>query len=357
MYQQSNLPARTNTVNSVQELLKKHKNQFAMVLPKSLSVDRLMRIVMSTVTINPKLLQCEQKSFLRSVLQSASLGLEPGGPLGLAHLVPFYNGARQQMECQLIVDYKGYIALAHNSGEVGRIHAAIIYEKEPWEWAKDGTLIHKPLPPSQRGEKKVMVFAKAFDKTGNLLAEKFLWAEEVEAIKTKALGNKKNTALNPWNTAEESMWLKSPVRRLAKWMPMAAEMQKAAVIEEYQEEGITPVLDVDLDMGEAPPATDAEQKTDEKANALREKLKQAQDQNKTGVPAGQVAEPGVEGREEAIQKFQKSIPITVDLNNLDLFLKKTAEANSASAEDVMISAAGDPENFWSAYKKWNAIWK
>jgi hypothetical protein len=81
---------------------------------------------------------------------------------------------------------------------------------------------------------------------------------------------------------------------------MAAEMQKAAVIEEYQEEGITPVLDVDLDMGEAPQATDAEQKTDEKANALREKLKQAQGQNKTGAPAGTSGQhdgpdPGVEG--------------------------------------------------------------
>jgi len=40
MSQQSNLPARTNTVKSVQALLDQNKNQFQLVLPKTLSLDR-----------------------------------------------------------------------------------------------------------------------------------------------------------------------------------------------------------------------------------------------------------------------------------------------------------------------------
>ncbi|MCZ7405385.1 MAG: recombinase RecT [Candidatus Methanoperedens sp.] len=280
-----NLPARTGTVKSVQGLLEKNKKQFQLVLPKTLSLDRFLRIALSAVTINPKLLQCEEKTFLRSLLQSASLGLEPGGPLGLSHLVPFYNGQRGQLECQLIVDYKGYVALAHRSKEVGRIAAHIVFENEPFKFTEGDVIVHTPLPPSERGKKKKLAYAKAFDRQGVLIAQEFLWAEEIEDIKSKSLANKKNVAANPWNTNEEMMWRKSPVRRMAKWMPMSTEMQKAAIIEEYQEQGIDVPLDTDLSLDEAPPVVDAAQKTEAKENALTEKLKQAQGQSEPGAPA------------------------------------------------------------------------
>lgn len=315
--QNKNLPARTNTVKSVQALLDQNKNQFQLVLPKTLSLDRFLRIALSNVTRNPKLLQCEQKSFLRSLLDLASLGLEPGGPLQQAHLAPFWNGQRNQYECQSIIDYKGYVALAHRSKEVGRITAHIIYEKEPWEFSEGDVVIHKPLPPSQRGEKRVMVYAKAFDRSGILIAQEYLWAEEVEEIKRKSLENKKNKESNPWNTNEEAMWRKSPVRKLAKWMPMSSEMQKAAIIEEYREQGIDVPLDANLNLGEdAPPAIDAEQKTEEKANALKERLQAAQEQTKTGAPAGATGQldgpkPGVEGAEETPEPPNKVNPIRI----------------------------------------------
>ncbi len=296
MEENMNLPATTQTVKSLQTLLDKNKNQFAMVLPKSLPLDRFMRICMSTVTQNPRLLQCEPRTFLRSVLNCAALGLEPGGPLGYAHLVPFYNGQRRQLECQAIIDYKGYIDLAHRSKEVGRISAKIIYEKEPWKFSDGDVIVHTPLPPSQRGEKKIMAYAKAFDRGGVLIAQEYLWAEEIEEIKKKSLEQKKNAAMNPWTTNEEAMWRKSPVRRLAKWMPMAAEMQLAARLEEAQEEGFDPQLDIDLNLGEGKKPTDAEQMTEAKAEALKERLRQAQ-ADSAGAPAGQPAKPGVGGAE------------------------------------------------------------
>jgi len=276
--QNRNLPAQTGTIKTLQALLKQQEKQFAMVLPKTLGIDRFIRITISTVVQNPKLLQCDQKTFLRSLLVLASLGLEPGGPLGLAHLVPFWNSRENRLDCQPIVDYKGYIALAHNSKEVGRITAHIIYEKEQWSFSDGDVVIHRPLPPSERGEKKIMVYAKAYDRAGVLIAQEYLWAEEVEATKAKALANKKNTAANPWVLYEEAMWRKSPVRKIAKWMPMAAEMQKAARIEEAQEDGLDISLDVDLQdaIGDAPEPTGVDQKTDAKTQALKEKLQAAQ---------------------------------------------------------------------------------
>ena len=292
--QNRNLPAQTGTIKTLQALLKQQEKQFAMVLPKTLGIDRFIRITISTVVQNPKLLQCDQKTFLRSLLVLASLGLEPGGPLGLAHLVPFWNSRENRLDCQPIVDYKGYIALAHNSKEVGRITAHIIYEKEQWSFSDGDVVIHRPLPPSERGEKKIMVYAKAYDRAGILIAQEYLWAEEVEATKAKALANKKNTAANPWVLYEEAMWRKSPVRKIAKWMPMAAEMQKAARIEEAQEDGLDISLDVDLQdaIGDAEP-TGVDQKTDAKTQALKEKLQTAQ--NTSGGQVGVSSNPVTEG--------------------------------------------------------------
>ena len=276
--QNRNLPAQTGTIKTLQALLKQQEKQFAMVLPKTLGIDRFIRITISTVVQNPKLLQCDQKTFLRSLLVLASLGLEPGGPLGLAHLVPFWNSRENRLDCQPIVDYKGYIALAHRSKEVGRITAHIIFEKEPWEFSDGDVIIHRPLPPSERGEKEILVYAKAFDRAGVLIAQEFLWAEEIEKKKAKALENKKNAAANPWVLFEEAMWRKSPVRAMAKWMPMASEMQKAARFEDAQEQGLDIALDVDLQdaIGDAPEPTGVDQKTHAKTQALKEKLQASQ---------------------------------------------------------------------------------
>ena len=295
MAENRNLPATTNTIKTLQTLLKAQEKQFAMVLPKTLGIDRFIRITISTVIQNPKLLQCDQRTFLRSLLTLASLGLEPGGPLGLAHLVPFWNSRENRFDCQPIIDYKGYIALAHNSKEVGRITAHIVYDKEKWKFSEGDVIIHEPLPPSTRGEKKVLVYAKAFDRSGVLIAQEMLWAEEVEAIKAKSLGNKKNVAANPWNTAEEAMWRKSPVRRMAKWMPMAAELQMAARIEEAQEEGFD-LPDLDLgDAGGVPPPTGVDQKTDAKTQALKDKLQATQIPTKAGDQVGAPSNPVTEG--------------------------------------------------------------
>ena len=40
-------------------------------------------------------------------------------------------------------------------------------------------------------------------------------------------------------TAEEEMWRKTPIRRLAKRLPLSPEFVRAAVLDEYHEAGIS----------------------------------------------------------------------------------------------------------------------
>ncbi len=315
-----NLPARVSNLSDVKSLLEQYKDQFQMVLPKMLPVDRLFRMALYAVTVNPKLLQCDPKSFLRSVLLAASFGLEAGGPK--AHLVPFRNTRENRTDCQLIIDYKGLVDLARRSGQVSNIIARIVWDREPFQIDEslEFPYIHKQLPPSQRGTKKIGAYAVAKGTDGRVIANDWMWAEEIEVIKQRSLAQKKNPSDNPWVQHEEEMWKKSPIRRMAKMMPQSPELQQAAIIEEAREAGIpmaTP-LEVDLGLndedGAGPGGVDVQQKTELKTDALKEKLQQEQEKDKppeqvSGPPVGPSPPPtGTPGPEPAQSPAAQDIP-------------------------------------------------
>ena len=97
----------------------KIKAQMALALPKHMTADRLARIATTEIRKVPKLASCDQASFLGAIMQCAQLGLEPGGALGHAYLIPFdkrqkVNGRWETVstEAQLIIGYRGMIDLA-----------------------------------------------------------------------------------------------------------------------------------------------------------------------------------------------------------------------------------------------------
>ena len=108
-----NLPA-TQKANTIRNLFEQQsvKKQLALAVPRHLSVDRLLRVAMTSIQRTPKLLDCTQQSLLACVMTCAQLGLEPDAFLGQAYLVPYWNGKKSAYEAQLIPGYRGYIALA-----------------------------------------------------------------------------------------------------------------------------------------------------------------------------------------------------------------------------------------------------
>jgi recombination protein RecT len=304
-----NLPTKLSTISDLKGLLDEYKAQIQMVLPKVLTVDRLFKMATYAATVNPGLLVCNPASILRAIMLAGSFGLEAGGPK--AHLVPFRNTRMNRTDCQLIIDYKGLVDLARRSGQVSNIISRIVWDKEPFEIdeSREYPYIHKQLPPSERGKKKIGVYAVAKEMDGRVIANDFMWAEEIEVIKERSLRQKKNKSENPWEKFEEEMWKKSPIRRMAKMMPQSPELQQAAIIEEAREAGIPMATPVELDLGLAEEEVtgsgigDVQQKTEEKANALTEKLKAEREKTSgteqatgsttgtTPPPAGETAGP------------------------------------------------------------------
>ncbi|MFE9949341.1 recombinase RecT [Streptomyces sp. NPDC005531] len=67
----------------------------------------------------------------------------------------------------------------------------------------------------------VGVYAYAVMKDGAV--SKVVVMNHKRVMEIKAKSDSKNSQYSPWNTDEESMWLKSAIRQLAKWVPTSAE--------------------------------------------------------------------------------------------------------------------------------------
>ncbi len=220
--------------------------QLEMALPKHLTPDRLVRVVMSAVQNNPKLLECERTSFLSAIMTCAQLGLEPDGVLGQAYLIPFK--VRNVMKCQFIPGYKGLISLARNSGEVSSIMAQAVYEKDHFDYAfgLNERLDHKPYEGDDRGE-ITHFWAIAKFKDGGCHWD-VMTTSQVNRIRDNSQGYKtakafpKNGVIrSPWVDHYEEMGKKTAIRRIAKYLPM--DVQKAAYIADSYDTGKTTNLE------------------------------------------------------------------------------------------------------------------
>jgi recombination protein RecT len=95
------------------------QQEIARVLPKvGITAERITSVMFNAFSTTPKLLECDPTSLFKSLIQCASLGLEPNTALGQAYLIPFNNKKENRVDVQLIIGYKGFLGLARRSGEV-----------------------------------------------------------------------------------------------------------------------------------------------------------------------------------------------------------------------------------------------
>jgi len=254
MAQVSNLPAKSKA-NTLRAFFNQPavKQQLQMALPKHLTIDRLLRVAMTSIQRNPKLLECTQESLLACIMTCAQLGLEPDQFLGQAYLVPFKNNAKGGItECQLIPGYRGYITLARRSGELaGAPMVQVVYENDEFalEFGLEPKLFHKPLMHGERGEAvgAYVVFpykdgTKSFD---------FMPAGDIMAIarRSKTYDKKNDSWSGPWDTDRDEMMKKTVIKRHAKLAPLSVEFQKAVALEDraYLGESQMDLLNADDD--------------------------------------------------------------------------------------------------------------
>lgn len=248
----------------------KIKAQMALALPKHVTADRLARVALTEVRRNPALARCDQHSFLGALMTCAQLGLDPGGPLGHAYLVPFENRKANRTEVQFIVGYRGMIDLARRSGQIMSIEARAVYEGDSFSvrFGLDSHLEHVPdfdSPNRTQVDKLRFVYAVAKLRDGGVQFE-VMSRREIEAVRAQS----KAGASGPWQTHYEAMALKTVVRRLFKYLPVSIELAQALEQDERADLGMPQDYPIDGDVIDVEPSGAASPAPPEGAATLQE---------------------------------------------------------------------------------------
>ena len=91
---------------------------------------RFISSVVSAVSVNPALGECDYGTILSAALLGESLKLSPSPQLGQYYMVPFNDKKRDKKVAQFQLGYKGYIQLAIRSGQYKKLNVLAIKEGE-----------------------------------------------------------------------------------------------------------------------------------------------------------------------------------------------------------------------------------
>lgn len=225
---QNQVATTNNGGKTMQSYIKSMEGEIKKALPSVITPERFTRMVLSALSVNPKLAECTPKSFLGAMMSAAQLGLEPNTPLGQAYLIPYKNKGVDEVQFQ--IGYKGLIDLAYRSGEVEVVQAQIVYENDEFDcqYGLEPKLVHKPAD-KDRGE-AVKVYAVFKTKSGG-------YGFEVMSMDDcKKHAEKYSQALkygfSPWKTNFEEMCKKTVLKRVLKYAPMKSDFVRGITQDE-----------------------------------------------------------------------------------------------------------------------------
>lgn len=236
---EKNAMATTSPSDNIAHYLQREdvKAQIAAALPKHLTPDRLARIVLTTIRLNPALAECSTTSLLAAAMQCAQVGLEPIN--GMAYLIPYNRKIKQAgqpdrwiKDVQFQIGYRGLAALARRSGEITTIAAEPIYENDKFIYRKGFNEVLEHEPNFRNRGELVGVYAYALTKDGGRYSF-VMNKEEVDKIRKRS----KSADNGPWVTDYVEMARKTCFKNLAKWLPTSVEFMTAVAEDEQKELG------------------------------------------------------------------------------------------------------------------------
>jgi len=192
---------------------------------------RFITSIISAVSTNPTLSECEQGSILSAAMLGESLKLSPSPQLGQYYMVPFNDNNRGCKVAQFQLGYKGYIQLAIRSGEYKKINVLSIKEGEliSFNPLEEEILVNLIEDEEQRENTETIGYYAMFE-FHNGFKKAMYWSKakmETHAMKYSK-GYKAKKGYTFWEKDFDGMAYKTMLRQLiSKWGIMSIEMQTA----------------------------------------------------------------------------------------------------------------------------------
>lgn len=226
---------------SLSTYIQRYSGEFLKVIPNHIKPERLIRLAESAIRRSPKLMACDLTSVLGGMLTANSLGLEVNSPLHQASLIPFKNNETHKKEAQLIIEYRGYIDLMLRDTRVANVFGAATREGDKLERSLgtgDNYFI-RHTPAGDPDAALTGAYAVA-NFTNGYFTYVYLTTKQLERIRDKhSKGYQHDPTSSPWITDTESMFVKTAVRQLERWVPKTIDLAVALQADEQTVDPVT----------------------------------------------------------------------------------------------------------------------
>lgn len=199
--------------------------------------DKFLRMGVSCLTYQPKLLECDQLSFTLALMQCAELGLMPGPTTGHAYLVPFKDHGRPRVT--LIPGYKGLVHCAYRSGEIDRVLADVVRVGDEFSYSRGTKAEIHHVPGPQEGEithAYVVVNLRGSSLPSFVVLDRIALERTKKRSKSYMAGLSSGRKDGPWFTDEAAMSMKTAFKRIVPWIPVSYELQEILDIDSRDED-------------------------------------------------------------------------------------------------------------------------
>lgn len=205
---------------AIDEALKARIDQIEDLLPDMMKGqgDRLAKRAILTLSRKGDLKDVTATSFVRCVLEAAEFGLAIDGRL--AHAVVFNNKLKidgkdvWQAEAQLMIDYKGILAVARRTKLIVDCWARLVCEKDEFSLEeRDGASHYAHVPALSMPGATIGAYAVVKLPEGNWRHE---WMSIVDLNAIRGRSKSFSKGGGPWKTDPGEMQKKTVIRRLLK---------------------------------------------------------------------------------------------------------------------------------------------
>lgn len=198
---------------------------------KAMRPEDLVRLALVAASRSPDLAKCSRESILRSLLDAAALGIQPGGMMGRGYLVPRKNNKNNTIECSFDPGWRGLLDIARRSGSIRRIEAHVVYERDEFTVKRTPLtqIEHVPCELDDPGPVR-SAYAAAEFVDGSVQIE-IVSRRDLDKIRKMGAGG------GPWATWFDEMARKTAVRRLCKYLPYDPKLDEAIRVSDQSDAG------------------------------------------------------------------------------------------------------------------------
>lgn len=210
--------------HKLSDVVAQRTKDFALVLPTHIRAETFVRLAQGALRKNQKLREhamANPNSFLSALMEAARLGHEPG--TDRYALLPITE--KGQPEILGIEQYQGEIQRFYRGGMVANVEAQVVFDNDEYDFVRGvhPIPVHKWPKFANEKDRGKPIGVYAYSKLINGSYSRVVEMAEDEVMKHRAVARTKVVWDGAW---WKSMWLKTAIHELEKWLPASSEYQR-----------------------------------------------------------------------------------------------------------------------------------